>query len=274
MKYGTILRLSNPQSALQEFEKLKNKGFDCCQLVYKPQEYTIADAEIIKTAVMQSGIKIQAFFAGFRDNHTKWNLFSDFKDAGINSKQYGEERVKFIKQAASFCGMIGIENMLIHAGFVANDPFCEDYIRMRDIVFDVADFAKRNHVNLLLETGGESPITLLRLIEDVGTDNVFVNIDTANIIMYGFGNPVDAVFTLKDYIKSVHIKDGLPPVNTKELGKETELFEGFVDFKRFFALIQSFKINVPFIIEREIQDGKTEEMLSDLLNKVKSMITE
>lgn len=272
MSYGTFYRLSDVKDAEQGFIKLKDAGFNCCHLVYKPEVYTEQDALIIKEAAKKHGIEISALFAGFRDTFTKWNLYSDFNDAGINSKQYGGERIEYLKAAAQFCVNVGTENMLIHAGFVANNPFSEEYTYMLDLVKDLALYLKNIGVNLLLETGGESPITLRRLIEDANVGNIFVNLDTANLIMYGFGNPVDAVYTLHPYIKSMHIKDGTPPSDPKELGKETEFGEGFVDFKKVFGLLGEYGFKGPYIIEREISDDKTASKIGETLNKIKSLM--
>lgn len=272
MKYGTFFRLSNVNDAEQGFEKLKNSGFDCCHLVYKPEVYSVEDAKIVKAAAEKYNIKIAALFAGFRDTHTKWNLYSDFNDAGINSKEYGPERIEYLKAAAEFCVNVGTENMLIHAGFVANNPFSEEYKYMVCVVKDLALYLKNLGLNLLLETGGESPITLRRLIEDVDTANVFVNLDTANVIMYGFGSPVDAVYTLGELIHSMHVKDGKPPQKTDTLGVETEFGEGFVDFPRVFKMLKLAGFKGPYIIEREISDQKTADKIIDTLNKVKSYI--
>lgn len=272
MKYGTFLRLKQAINAKEEFEKLADLGFNCCHLVFKPEVYTKEDAEIIKNAAQQNGIEISALFAGFKDNFTKWNLYSDFNDAGINSINYGKERIKYLHEAATFCSYVGTKNMLIHGGFVANNPFSEEYKYMVKLVHDLSNYLKNLGVTLLLETGGESPITLKRLIEDADTGNVFVNLDTANLILYGFGNPVDAIFTLRDLIHSMHIKDGTPPTNPKEIGKETEFGEGFVDFKKVFSLLKEYGFKGPYIIEREISDSNTNLKICETLKTVKSYI--
>ena len=272
MKFGTFLRLKSIEDSVIGFQNLKKNSFSCCHLVYKPEVYTKEDAAVIKAAAIENGIEISALFAGFRDTYTKWNLFSDFEDAGINSVKYGKERIEYLKQAAHFCKWVGTDNMLIHAGFVANNPFSEEYRLMVALVRDLAEDLKSLGLNLLLETGGESPIVLKRLIEDVGTGNVFANLDTANLIMYGFGNPVDAAYTLGTYIKSVHIKDGKPPQNTRELGVETEFMEGFVDFPRVFALLKENEFEGAYIIEREISDADSARKISDTLQKLKKML--
>ncbi len=274
MNYGTFLRLSAIENAEKEFWALKERGFDCCHLVYKPEKYTKADAEKILAASKSSGIEISALFAGFRDTHTKWNISTDYEDAGINSKKYGEERIEYLKSAVDFCNMIGTENILIHGGFISNNPYSEEYLYTLKVFKEFALFCKEKGINLLLETGGESPVTLLRLIKEADTGNMFVNLDTANIIMYGYGNPVEAVYTLSPYIKSVHLKDGLPPIDPYELGKEVDFGTGFADFSKIFAQLKKNSFKGPFIIEREIPDGKQKEEINKTLKSVKELWVE
>lgn len=271
MNYGTFLRLSAPENAEKEFLDLKLRGFDCCHLVYKPEVYTKADTETIGAAAKKAGITISALFAGYRDTHTKWNISTDYEDAGINSKKYGKERIEYLKNAAEFCAFLGVENILIHGGFISNNPYSEEYIYTLKVFKEFALFCRDKGINLLLETGGESPITLLRLIKEADTDNMFVNLDTANVIMYGYGNPVDAIHTLSQYIKSVHLKDGVPPTDPYELGAEVNFGTGFADFPEIFKMLKKNGFGGPLIIEREIKDGKQKEEIDKTLKVVKEL---
>ena len=271
MNYGTFLRLSSPENAGKEFSALAERGFDCCHLVYKPEKYEAEAAKLIKAAADKSGVQISAMFAGFKDTYTKWNISTDYEDAGINSKKYGAERIEYLKSAVEFCTLIGTENILIHGGFISNNPYSEEYIYTLKIFKEFAVFCKDKGINLLLETGGESPVTLLRLIKEADIGNIFVNLDTANIIMYGYGNPVDAIYTLAPYIKSVHLKDGLPPIDPYELGKEVDFGTGFADFPKIFAMLSKRSFAGPFIIEREIPDSKQTEEIDKTLKTVKKL---
>lgn len=259
MKYGKIVRLADAADAIGYFTALSEAGFDGCQLVYKPKEYTEEAREAIRLAAASAGIEIFTVFAGFPDNFTKWNISTDYLDAGINSKKYGPSRVEYLKKTAAFAKSIGVSDILIHAGFVANNPYSEEYAYMVTVLKEFASYCRNIGVNILLETGGESPITLLRLIEDTGLDNIFVNLDTANLIMYGYGNPRDAVFTLGERIRSVHIKDGLPPTDTRELGREVDFGTGYADFPKILKDLLDKGYRGPMIIEREINDGRADE---------------
>lgn len=274
MRFGKITRIKEPNEAYAAFAALRDGGFSACHLVYKPEEYLDSDADIIRCAAEECGIEISAVFAGFRDSYTKWNIYSDYKDAGINSEEWGEGRVEYLKSVAAFVRKLGITDMLIHAGFVSNNPFSEEYLRMVDILTPLARYVGDLGVNIILETGGESPITLVRLIEDTGCDNLFVNLDTANLIMYGYGNPRDAVHTFGKRIRSVHIKDGVPPTDTKVLGAECNFGEGYVDFPYVLRSLKDIGYTGPYIIEREINDGLADTEIARTKDELTRMLSE
>ena len=253
MKFGTLVRLKNVDECVAAFEKVKAMHLESCQLVYKPETYTLESAKIIKAAAEKCGIEISAFFAGFHDDYTAWELKYDFRNAGLNSVAFGAERLKYLIGALPFLQELGVSDMIIHAGFVPNDPFAPEYAEMLCRVKLLADRAKKYGVNILFETGGESPITLLRLIREINTGNLFVNLDTGNLIMYGYGNPCEAVITLGQYVRNVHAKDGVPPTDPYMIGAEKALGEGVVDFKRVFTLLKERGYDRFITIEREIE---------------------
>ena len=253
MKFGTLVRLKNIEDCVASFEKVKAMNLESCQLVYKPEKYDLESAKIIKAAAEKCGIEISAFFAGFYDDYTAWELKYDFRNAGLNSVAFGAERLKYLLGALPFLQELGVSDMIIHAGFVPNDPFAPEYAEMVCRVKLLADRAKKYGVNILFETGGESPITLLRLIQEVNTGNLFVNLDTGNLIMYGYGNPCEAVMTLGQYVRNVHAKDGVPPTEPYKIGAEKALGEGVVDFKRVFTLLKERGYDRFITIEREIE---------------------
>ena len=104
--------------------------------------------------------------------------------------------------------------------------------------------------------------TELKFIRDVGCDNLGINLDPANLIMYGKGNPVDALDVFGKYVREIHGKDGKYPTNGKNLGCETRIGEGKVDYPRFIAKLKEIGFDGNIIIEREISG---EEQKRDIL---------
>ena len=92
----------------------------------------------------------------------------------------------------------------------------------------------------------------MRILEDIGTDNLGINLDPANLLMYGKANPVDALDVLGAYVRGVHAKDGEYPTDGRKLGVEKPLGEGRVDFLRPLAKLKALGYDGALTIEREI----------------------
>ena len=270
MKLGTLVRIGDVSRADAAFAELTACGFTACQLVYKPETYTKEAAQSIRLAADKAGIDISAMFAGYRDTATVWDIYDGYRTAGINVLPYADERVAYVLNAAEFAAWAGIEDVIIHAGFVPNDPFCDGYTRMVENVRKIALVLKERGQNLLFETGGEAPVTLKRLIEDVGTGNLYINFDPANILMYGLGNPVDALRVFGKYVRNCHGKDGLLPEDTRHLGKEVPLGEGLADFPAIIGMFRDLGYDRYIIIEREITG---EQQKADILEAKKRLET-
>jgi L-ribulose-5-phosphate 3-epimerase len=121
---------------------------------------------------------------------------------------------------------------------------------------EVCEHCRAHGQELWLETGQETPVTLLRTIEAVGTGNLFVNLDPANLLMYGKANPLDALDVIGRYVRGVHAKDGEYPTNGRELGRERPLGEGRVDFPRLIAKLKALGYAGAITIEREVRGAE------------------
>ena len=168
-------------------------------------------------------------------------------------------RVKNLCDGADFAHQLGLVNVITHMGFIPENPYDPEFEPLCDAIRTVAEHLKQNGQWLLFESGQETPVTLLRCFETVGCDNLGVNLDTANLILYGKANPVDALDTIGAYVRDVHAKDGCYPVNGHELGRETNIGEGKVDFRAFFKKLKELNYNGFVTIERELQDNQQAE---------------
>jgi sugar phosphate isomerase/epimerase len=181
-----------------------------------------------------------------------WDFYQGPLTIGLVPRDTRAARIDHIKKASDFAKRCGIAAVQTHCGFIPenpNDPtYKETVIAMRE----VANYCKSNGQNFRYETGQETPITLVRTIQDVGTDNQGVNFDLANLILYGKANPVDAIELLGPYVQGIHAKDGLFPTNPKELGREVPIGKGKVDFPRIIARLKELAYRGAVTIEREI----------------------
>ena len=150
---------------------------------------------------------------------------------GLVPREYRAQRIARMKEVSDFAVKAGIPAVQGHCGFIPENPNDPAYQEAVEAIRTVAAYCRQNGQKFRCETGQETPITLVRAIRDIGLDNVGVNFDAANLILYGKANPVDAVEILGPYIQGVHAKDGLYPTDPKQLGEEVPIGEGKVNFR-------------------------------------------
>jgi sugar phosphate isomerase/epimerase len=168
------------------------------------------------------------------------------------------ERVARTLVISDFAAALGVPSIACHIGFVPEDSADPDYAAVRDIVRKAADHAAGNDQTFALETGQEPAEVLLRFLEDVDRPNLRINFDPANMILYGTGDPIEALGVLAPYVVSVHCKDGdWPPQGVAgALGTERPLGQGAVGMPRFVSKLKEIGYQAPLNIEREIEDAE------------------
>jgi len=163
------------------------------------------------------------------------------------------ERIARTKAVADVGKELGIDSVACHIGFVPEDPNERLYAEIRDVTRDICDHCARNGQNFTLETGQEPAHVLLRFMEDVAKPNLKINFDPANMILYGTGDPIEALAVLAKHVVSVHCKDGdWPPRDqSAALGMERALGEGSVGLDRFIHALKEAGYRGVLSIERE-----------------------
>jgi sugar phosphate isomerase/epimerase len=174
------------------------------------------------------------------------------------------EREKRTLECSDFAAALGVPSIATHIGFVPEDSSDPDYVAVRDMVRRVCDHAAARNQTFALETGQEPAVTLLHFFKDVGRENLRINFDPANMILYGTGDPIEALGVLAKHVVSVHAKDGdWPPEGQPgALGTERPLGQGVVGMERFIAKLKEIGYTNPLNIEREVPDHQ--ERLRDM----------
>lgn len=261
-KIGTLVNVGRSTNVLAELEKLKKYGFECCQLaIWKMSCYTDEKAEEIRDAAEQTGIEISTLWSGW-SGPVEWNFTAGPMTLGLVPPAYRMKRAEELILAAEFAAKLGVSRVATHAGFLPenlNDP---EYLGVIAILRHIAEAYKKLGINFLFETGQETPVTLLRVIEDIGMDNVGINMDTANLILYGKGNSADAISVFGKYVMDTHIKDGFYPTNGKQLGKQTKVGTGVANIPEVIKRLNDVGYQGNYIIEREISgEQQTQDIL-------------
>lgn len=261
MKIGVCVNFDEIDVMSKKFKDLKSEGFDNCQLIsWKPELWTDEKSEIIKKLTEENGITISAFWCGW-EGPCVWNFYDGQITLGLVPPEYRTVRIKNLCDGADFAHRLGVKNVVSHMGFIPENPNDPQFAPFCVAVRQVAEHLKKNGQNLLFETGQETPVTMLRCFEKVGMDNLGVNLDTANVILYGKANPVDALDVFGKYVMNIHAKDGLYPTNGHDLGNEVRIGDGKVDFKALFKKLHELGYDSYVTIEREIEG---EQQISDI----------
>ena len=259
MKIGTMLYFHSLEETEKSFIRLREFGFTSCQInSWEPQKWTNENADGIRALADKYGIEISSFWCGW-EGPTVWNFYEGQKTLGLVPPEYRTMRVQNLCDGADFAHRIGLTDVATHMGFIPENPYDPNFEPLCDAIRTVAQHLKKNGQYLLFETGQETPVTMLRCFEQVGTDNLAVNLDTANLILYGKANPVDALDVFGKYVRNLHAKDGFYPTNGHDLGCEVRIGDGKVDFRTLFRKLKELGYDSYVTIEREISGEQQEE---------------
>lgn len=205
----------------------------------------------------------------------EWNFLKGPSTIGLVPPAYRAARIDALRQVSDFAKQLGIGQVQTHCGFIPEDPGDPLYPGTVDAIRTVAQHCKDNGQNFLMETGQETPTTMSRMLRDVSLPNLGVGLDTANLILYGKANPVDAVDILGPHVRSIHAKDGRWPTDPSQLGEEVLIGKGLVDFKTVFTKLHRLGYTGAVTIEREtsgpqqIEDVREEKRyLENVLGEV------
>lgn len=260
MKIGLIIYLN--EDIENTFKKLKELGISTCQLAcYDDSFYNDKYANIIKKTINNLDIEITAFWCGW-SGPKEWNFIDGYHTLGIVPIMYREQRIEELKRGADFAKSLGIKDVVTHMGFLPENMKTDEYQEIVKAIRNLATYLKKNNQYLLFETGQETPITLKRTIELVDTKNLGINLDPANLLLYGKGNPCDAIDVFGEYIRGVHAKDGEYPTNGLYLGIEKRIGEGRVNFPLMIKKLKDIRYDGAITIEREISG---DEQIKDIL---------
>ena len=250
LKIGVFVSLT--ENVREEFEKVRSLNLSSCQLgCWAPEHYTDDMATMTIQAMKDYGVEVSLLWTGY-PGPAIWNFLDGPATIGVVPPEYREMRVNALIQGAEFAARLGVGSTTTHAGFIPDNPKDPLYEGTIEALTKVAVRCKELGLDFCFETGQETPITLLRAMTDIGTGNLGVNLDPANLLMYGKANPVDALDILGPYVKGVHAKDGEYPTRPRELGVEKPMGEGRVNFPVFVPKLKLFGYSNPLTIEREI----------------------
>lgn len=217
------------------------------------QTRTKAAADQFLTRCQVAGITITAVFGGF-DGESYADIATTARTVGLVPAETRAARVAEMTEISDFAKLLHCKVVALHIGFVP-ERGTADYKNLIASTRDLLDHVHGNDQSLNLETGQESADHLLEFIGDVERDNLFINFDPANMILYGSGEPIAALKKVGHLVRSVHCKDAKwAPEGSRGTawGTEVPLGEGDVGMETYLRTLKEIGYTGPLTIEREI----------------------
>lgn len=239
---------------------------------------TPAAAEEFLKKCSAAGITITAMFGGF-EGESYASIAESAATVGLVPEATRAARTQEMKEISDFAKLLGCDVVALHIGFVP-ERGSESYRGLIDCSRDLLDHVAGNGQVLHLETGQETADHLLEFIGDIERDNLFINFDPANMILYGTGDPIEALKKVGSLVRSVHCKDGTWAAEAERgqsWGCEVPLGEGDVGMETYLKTLQEIGYTGPLTIEREIPEDRERQKADighavELLNSLKSKL--
>ena len=221
-----------------------------------------------------AGIEVTAVFCGFAgaDYDT---LDAVERTVGLTPPVTRAERLVETFEMADFAAELGCRASGMHLGVLPSERDEAAYSSVVDVTRRVCDHCAGLRQRFHLETGQETAEELLRFLSHVERDNLAVNFDPANMILYDKGDPIEAVRLVGSHVKSVHCKDatrGRKP--GQKWYEDCPLGEGDVGIERFVRTLVEIGYAGPLTIEREYAPDQESDLAAAvaLLEAVKSRL--
>ncbi|MBX7074287.1 MAG: sugar phosphate isomerase/epimerase [Pirellulales bacterium] len=201
-----------------------------------------------------------AVFGGF-EGESYADIPTVVKTVGLVPAATRAARLAEMKEISDFSKLLGVHVVALHLGFVPHDRKSPLYQEVLAVTRELCDYVAQHGQKLHLETGQETADDLVQFIRDVDRQNLHVNFDPANMILYGSGEPIAALQKVGPWVRSVHVKDAKWAARPgEEWGAEVPAGEGDVGMENYLRTLDQIGYSGPLTIEREIPQDPARQM--------------
>lgn len=188
---------------------------------------------------------------------------------GFGNAENNPQLIERSKRILDMAKELETDVVTTHIGVIPADASHERYKIMQQACAQLCRYADEMQAHFAIETGPEVANTLKAFLDALHSKGVAVNLDPANFVMVTGDDPVQAVYTLKDYIVHTHAKDGRrllvkdpevvygvieEEIQSAQAFIELPLGEGDVDFKNYLKALDDIGYRGFLTIEREVGD--------------------
>lgn len=217
----------------------------------------------IKDQFAAAGIEISVVFAGFPDEDYTTPETTQ-QTVGLVPLDRRARRLEETLAIADFAAALGVDAVGMHLGFVpeASEP---DFAAVVEVARTVCDHCRGHGQYFHLETGQETADELLAFIGAVDRENLAVNFDPANMILYQAGPPLEALDRVGHFVRSVHCKDAaIERRPGQPWSEDAPLGQGDVDIRAFLLKLRDLGYEGPLTIEREFSPDQVGDIRAAL----------
>ncbi len=259
-----------------KLEIVRELGLTSIQLHTPHKESrTPENAKAFLAKLKDYGISISTIFLGFVGESYE-TIAITAETVGLVPEATRAERFAEAKEISDFAKLLGVKEIGCHIGFVPHDQTCSQYGDVVTTIRLLCDHLDGNGQTLHLETGQEDVEDLLEFITHVQRENLFINFDPANLILYGIGDPIGALKKVGHLVRGVHCKDGVATTGKPgvDWGREVPFGTGQVDARLFLQTLKKIGYRGPLTIEREIPEDpiRQKEEIGQAVRLIKELV--
>ncbi len=249
------LQATGPQDLA---DKVNACGLKNVQLGLTPHRDDPGTWEGVREILAESGIRIvSGMFSTVGEDYTTPEAIR--RTGGVVPDEHWDENWDLAKAAAATAKAMGLTQVSTHAGFLPHEPSDPDFDKLSLRVVQLANVFEEVGASLLLETGQETAETLLVFLDEMkkrGAQNVTVNFDPANMILYDMDDPIEALRQLVPHVEQVHVKDAKRTSVKGQWGEEVVVGTGEVDWLAFVRILAEADFEGGYVFEREAGDDR------------------
>lgn len=224
-------------------------GINTVQLAFEPIRSGAWDEQETRQRLSDAGIRVLSGMMSTVDEDYS-TLESIERTGGVRPNEHWHENLERAKTIAAMAARWRVPLVTFHAGFLPHHA-CAERSRLLDRLRTLANLFQSHDVKLGLETGQERAETLIDALSELDHSNIGVNFDPANILLYGMGDPVDALQQLSPHVVQMHIKDAVATIVQGTWGQEVITGRGGVDWHRLMKIVNEQCPGIDLVIERE-----------------------
>lgn len=258
-QFGVCSWSMRPESPQQMADVLGDLGLKKLQLALVPHRDDAGIVDGMPEALAAIGAKIvSGMFGTIGEDYSSMEIIK--KTGGVVPDEHWEGNQDVARRAAAKAKAFGLPMVMFHAGFLPHDQSTDEFKKLADRIEVFAGIFAEQGITLLFETGQETADDLNAFFDHMQSDrkveNIGINFDPANMILYDKGDPIDALKKLLPRVKSIHLKDAIKTKTPGEWGSEEPIGTGQVDWQAFMQVLADGGYTGDMHIEREAGESR------------------